>query len=163
MELKQLKQLITRIRTSGNKVDAMIQEAALACILQAEQHGNVQPANDLWQALPNGSRRNALGVYLIQFGKFRINTGKNKDEQRFRFNKQGKTDMEGAQATMWYETRKEKALEREFDFTARLMSVLRAYKKQLNTPEGVELNTDEARVLESLEILAAKLPKKVEA
>lgn len=153
METKQLLTLISRIKTNGSKLDSLIQEAALGCIAQAEQHGNVIPANRLWLAMPAGARRNALGVYLCTYGKMRVNTGKDKDENRFRLNKQGSTNLEEAQAVMWHSMTKEKKLEKEFDLTKRLLAVLKQYKQHIN---DLELTAEQARAIEALEVLAAK-------
>ena len=156
MDIKQLNTLIARIKTGGAKLDANIQEAALACLEQAEQHGNVIPANKLWQALPNGSRRNALGVWLCKYGKIRINTGKDKDENRFRFDKQGQTDMQGAAQTMWYSTTAERPLEREFNLTSKLLNVLQQYRKHVNE---LTLTEQEQQVVMLLERMAAEVKR----
>ena len=78
MNIKELSSKIKLIKTNGAKLDALIQEAALGCIEHAAEHGDVRPANQLWEAMPNGSRRNALGMYLCQYGAMRVNTGKDK-------------------------------------------------------------------------------------
>ena len=66
MDIKQLSSKIKLIRTNGAKLDALIQEVAVGCIEHAAAHGDVRPANQLWDAMPNGSwyvlvsvRRNA--------------------------------------------------------------------------------------------------------
>ena len=51
MDIKQLNSKIKLIRTNGAKLDALIQEAALGCIEHAAEHGDVRPANQLWEAM----------------------------------------------------------------------------------------------------------------
>ena len=99
MDIKQLSSKIKLIKTNGAKLDALIQEAALGCIEHAAEHGDVRPANQLWEAMPNGSRRNALGMYLCQYGAMRVNTGKDKEQARFKFKKDFETDVTAARAT----------------------------------------------------------------
>ena len=87
MDIKQLNSKIKLIKTNGAKLDALIQEVALGCIEHAAAHGDVRPANQLWEVMPNGSRRNALGMYLCHYGAMRVNTGKDKEQARFKFQK----------------------------------------------------------------------------
>ena len=102
MDIKQLNSKIKLIRTNGAKLDALIQDAALGCIEHAAEHGDVRPANQLWDAMPNGSRRNALGMYLCQYGAIRINRGKDKEDARFKFQNDIQTDLTAVRAVMWY-------------------------------------------------------------
>ena len=99
MNIKELSNKIKQVRANGAKLDALIQEAALGCIEHAAEHGDVRPANQLWEAMPNGSRRNALGMYLVEYGAMRINTGKDKEQARFKFQKDFETDVAAARAT----------------------------------------------------------------
>ena len=100
MDIKQLSSKIKLIKTNGAKLDALIQEAALGCIEHAAEHGDVRPANQLWDAMPNGSRRNALGMYLVEYGAIRINSGKDKEAARFKFKKDFETDVTKARAAV---------------------------------------------------------------
>ena len=65
MDIKRLNNKIQTIQNNGAKLDALIKEAALGCIEYAAEHGDVRPANQLWEAIPNGARRNALGMYFV--------------------------------------------------------------------------------------------------
>ena len=150
MDIKQLSSKIKLIKTNGAKLDALIQEAALGCIEHAAEHGDVRPANQLWEAMPNGSRRNALGMYLVEYGAIRLNTGKDKDQARFKFQKDFETDVTKARAVMWYSFKPEKDLAEEFNLSSKLQGLLKAYNKALSDGQSIKATPDEIQVLESL-------------
>ena len=150
MDIKQLSSKIRLIKTNGAKLDALIQEAAIGCIEHAAAHGDVRPANQLWEAMPNGSRRNALGMYLCQYGAIRVNTGKDKEQARFKYQKDFETDITAAKAVMWYSFKPEKDLAEEFNLSGKLKSLLKAYTKALSDGQAIKASPDEIQVLESL-------------
>ena len=150
MNIKDLSSKIKLIRTNGAKLDALIQEVAVGCIEHAAEHGDVRPANQLWDAMPNGSRRNALGMYLCQYGAIRVNTGKDKDQARFKFKKDFETDAAKAARVMWYSFKPEKDLAEEFNLHGKLQSLLKAYNKALSDGQAIKATPDEIQVLESL-------------
>ena len=150
MDIKQLSNKIKLIKTNGAKLDALIQEAALGCIEHAAEHGDVRPANQLWLAMPNGSRRNALGMYLVEYGAIRINTGKDKEAARFKFQKDFETDITAARAVMWYSFKPEKDLAEEFNLSSKLKGLLKAYNKALSEGQDIKATPDEIQLLKSL-------------
>ena len=150
MDIKQLSSKIKLIKSNGAKLDALIQEVALGCIEHAAEHGDVRPANQLWLAMPNGSRRNALGMYLCQYGAIRINTGKDKDQSRFKFKKDTVTDITAAASVMWYSFKPEKDLAEEFNLSGKLQSLLKAYTKAVSDGQAIKATPDEIQVLTSL-------------
>lgn len=150
MDIKQLNSKIKLIRTNGAKLDNLIQEAALGCIEHAAAHGDVRPANQLWAAMPNGSRRNALGMYLATYGAIRVNTGKDKEQSRFKFKKDFETDVAAAKAVMWYSFKPERDLSEEFNLSGKLQGLLKAYNKALSDGQAIKASPDEIKVLESL-------------
>ena len=150
MDIKELSSKIKLIRTNGAKLDALIQAVAVGCIEHAAEHGDVRPANQLWDAMPNGSRRNALGMYLCQYGAIRVNTGKDKDQARFKFKKDFETDAAAAARVMWYSFKPEKDLAEEFNLSGKLQSLLKAYNKALSDGQAIKATPDEVQVLESL-------------
>ncbi len=150
MDIKQLSSKIKLIKTNGAKLDALIQEAAIGCIEHAAEHGDVRPANQLWDAMPNGSRRNALGMYLVEYGAMRVNTGKDKEQARFKFQKDFETDITAARAVMWYSLKTEKDLAEEFNLHGKLQSLLKAYNKALSDGQAIKATPDEIQVLTSL-------------
>ncbi len=150
MDIKQLNSKIKLIRTNGAKLDALIQEVALGCIEHAAAHGDVRPANQLWDAMPNGSRRNALGMYLCQYGAVRVNTGKDKEQARFKFKKEFETDVTAARAVMWYSFKPEKDLVEEFNLSGKLQGLLKAYTKAVSDGQTIKASPDEIQLLKSL-------------
>ena len=150
MDIKKLNSKIKLIKTNGAKLDNLIQEAAIGCIEHAAAHGDVRPANQLWLAMPNGSRRNALGMYLCQYGAIRINTGKDKEQSRFKFKKEFETDVAAARAVMWYSFKPEKDLAEEFNLSGKLQSLLKAYNKALSDGQAIKATPEEIQVLTSL-------------
>ena len=150
MDIKQLSSKIKLIKTNGAKLDALIQEAAIGCIEHAAEHGDVRPANQLWEAMPNGARRNSLGMYLCQYGSMRVNTGKDKDQSRFKFKKEFETDITAARAVMWWSFKPEKDLAEEFNLSGKLHGLLKAYNKALSDGQAIKATPDEIQVLESL-------------
>ena len=150
MDIKQLSSKIKLIKTNGARLDALIQEAAIGCIEHAAEHGDVRPANQLWDAMPNGARRNALGMYLCQYGAMRVNTGKDKEQSRFKFQKDFETDVTAARAVMWYSFKPEKDLAEEFNLSSKLQGLLKAYNKAQSHGQAIKATPDEIQVLESL-------------
>ena len=150
MDIKQLNSKIKLIRANGAKLDALIQDVAIGCIEHAAAHGDVRPANQLWEAMPNGSRRNALGMYLCQYGAIRVNTGKDKEQARFKFKKDFETDIIAARAVMWYSFKPEKDLAEEFNLSGKFQSLLKAYNKALSDGQSIKASPDEVKILESL-------------
>ena len=149
MDIKKLNSKIKLIKTNGAKLDALIQEAAVGCIEHAAEHGDVRPANQLWDAMPNGSRRNALGMYLVEYGAIRINTGKDKEQARFKFKKEFETDVEKARAVMWHSFKPEKDLAEEFNLSGKLQSLLKAYTKAVSDGQAIKATPEEIQVLTS--------------
>lgn len=150
MDIKLLSRKIKLIKTNGNKLDTLIQEAALGCIEHAAAHGDVRPANQLWAAMPNGARRNSLGMYLCQYGAIRVNTGKDKEQARFKFKKEFETDIAAARAVMWYSFKPEKDLAEEFNLSGKLQSLLKAYNKAVSDGQAIKASPDEIQILKSL-------------
>ena len=150
MDIKQLSSKIKLIKSNGAKLDALIQDVAIGCIEHAAEHGDVRPANQLWDAMPNGARRNALGMYLVEYGAIRLNTGKDKEQARFKFHKEFETDVTAARAVMWYSFKPEKDLAEEFNLSGKLQSLLKAYNKALSDGQAIKATPDEIQVLASL-------------
>lgn len=70
---------IESIRVRGAKLDKDIHSAACASLNHAEKHGDYTLLNKLILAMPKSSRRNALVLWSLKFGKFLLNDGKEHD------------------------------------------------------------------------------------
>lgn len=126
---------IEDIRTTGKKLDNMIQVAACSVIQHVAKHGDITLVNTLIEAMPNGSRVNALRDFIGTFGKVAYDEA----TKAFVFDKEKKTDLAGAQAIMWTEFKPEQAYV-AFDLQALLASVLKKADKALGeAPQEVDL------------------------
>lgn len=126
---------IEDIRATGKKLDNMIQVAACSVIQHVEKHGDITLVNTLIDAMPNGSRVNALRDFIATFGKVSYDDA----AKAFTFDKAKKTDLAGAQAIMWTEFKPEQAYV-AFDLQALLASVLKKADKALSdAPQEVDL------------------------
>jgi hypothetical protein len=88
---------ISDISVTGKKLDQMIWVAAVSVTAHAEKHGDVTLANTLVEAMPKGSRVNALLGFLEAFGKFTYD----EENKKLGFDKSKTTDIDGAQAQSW--------------------------------------------------------------
>lgn len=111
---------IEDIRATGKKLDNMIQVAACSVIQHIEKHGDITLLNSLVEAMPKGSRVNALRDFLGTFAKVTYDEA----TKSFAYDKTKKTDLEGAQNIMWTEFAPEKPYV-AFDLQALLASVLK--------------------------------------
>lgn len=128
---KAIETSINQIKVSGQKLDAKIQSVALEVLEHVELHSETSLACKLYNALPNGARKNALVAWFLEFGKIKVNTGKDKEAIPLKFDKEGTTDLEGAKAKAWYDFKKEKAPSEEFDFDKALASLIKKAKKAM--------------------------------
>lgn len=152
-----LNKAIAEIKRAGENLDQAIQTAGLSCLAYAGKHGQVTPANDLYWAMPKGSRRNALVEWLLAFGKLRVLT---KDEQHaavaamkqppanppvFGYAKDKVTDIDQAMAKPWTEFRPEKAPAEVFDAQAAVQALInRIQKAKARVSKGEKLRIDHA-------------------
>lgn len=94
---------IASIQTRGKKLDNDIWVAAVSAMAHHAEHGDVTLVNTLVDAMPKGSRVNALREFILAFGKVTY------DEQNkvFAHDKEGTFDLEGAQEKSWVEFKPE--------------------------------------------------------
>lgn len=129
-DIKTIKAAIKSIRERGAKLDNDIQLTALDTLQHAGAHGDVTLVNELYLAMPAGSRRSALAEWLITFGKVKANEGKNKAEQPFKFAPDKTEDFETGRATMWHTMGSpEKNPEEVFDLQKALAALLKKASK----------------------------------
>ena len=128
---KAIETSINQIKVSGQKLDDKIQAVALEVLEHVEQNSEASLACKLYNALPKGARKNALVAWFLEFGKIKVNTGKDKEAIPLKFDKEGTTDLEGAKAKAWYDFKKEKAPSEEFDFDKALASLIKKAKKAM--------------------------------
>ena len=95
----------------GEALDKNIQVTAESIAAHIEKHGEVSLAIKLYNAMPQGSRRNALVQWFVSFGKVAVNQDKlTKKEFPLILNKEGEVNLiEGAKKA-WFDCKKEKEL-----------------------------------------------------
>jgi len=128
-----IKAAIEDIRTTGKKLDQMIQVAACSVIQHNDKHGDVTLINTLVDAMPNGSRVNALRDFILTFGKV-VYDDKAKE---FKFDKNATTDLPSAKAIMWTEFKPEQAYV-AFDLSKLLANVLKKADAALKDEKNAE-------------------------
>ena len=94
---------IEDISATGKKLDGMIWVAAASVIQHTDKHGDVTLAQTLVEAMPKGSRVNALTGYLEAFGKITYDSL----AKELKFTKGKNTNMAGAMAKSWVEFKPE--------------------------------------------------------
>lgn len=148
---------IKSIAGRGAKLDGDIQLAGLSVLAHIEAHGDTTLADRLYAAMPKGARRLALAEWMLAFGKveaLQANNPEHKERlaagQFFGFAKTKKTDMAGAEAMMWHEFKKEKALSETLDVQAAVQSLL----KRIQTAQAKGVKLENADKLEELVKLA---------
>lgn len=126
---------IEDVRSTGKKLDNMIQVAACSIVQHIGKHGDITLANTLVEAMPKGSRVNALRDFIGTFSKAEYDEA----TKAFKFNKEKKTDLVGAQAIMWTEFKPEQPYV-AFDLQKLLASVLKKADAALkDAPQEVDM------------------------
>lgn len=127
----------------GKKLDQMIQVAGLSCLHHVEEHKDVTVLVNLFEAMPQGSRKKALLDWVLKYGKVLGNyddKGILSKDKPFLFDRKGATDLVGAEAEPWYNCAPDK-LEVPMDFLKLLDSLL---KKADKAEQGVGLEGEGA-------------------
>lgn len=142
-DLAGINKAIKSIANRGAKLDTDIQLAGLSVLAHIDQHGNVEVASKLFDALPKGARRNALAEWMLAFGKLRVLNVKDKADQpalkaglHFGHAKDKATDRAGAEAKPWHQFKQEKSVQAEFNVQDKaLRFVVDAVKHGTNLDE----------------------------
>lgn len=121
-----IEKAIASIHNRGKKLDQDIQDCGLSILSHIDKCGDVTVFWKLYEAMPRGSRRNALVDWACSFGKLAVNLDDaTKKDKPFVYSKDKATNIEGAVEKPWFEFKPEKALDEEFDFASKLASLLR--------------------------------------
>lgn len=120
---------IKRITTNGKKLDSDIQAAGVGCLDHLNKHGDVTLFNRLYQALPKGARKSAMTAWALAFGQVAANTGDNKKEAPFVYDKTKTTQLAEAMANPWFDFSPDKLPDEVFDVRAALASLLKRAAK----------------------------------
>lgn len=135
----QIDDAISNIASRGRKLDSDIQACGLSILLHIENHGDITKANKLWDAMPKGSRRNALIEWFISFGKLKVSDKDDKRKVPLVFDRKKETRLQDAMDKPWYECKPEQAPDLVFDVEAQLRTLLKRVKKAQD--DGKEIKT----------------------
>lgn len=143
MEKAAIIKAIESVARRGLKLDADIQEAAYSILVHVDKHGEVSLANQLYKAMPKGSRRNALVEFFIQCGKIGVNTDKaTKGDFPLIFDKSRTTDLKSAEEKPWFNRKPEAAPDVAFNpdaFIAKIQAQLRKLSDKGELPADERL------------------------
>lgn len=132
----ELNKAIASIKAQGAKLDKRIQTTAVEVLEHFAVHKDNGVVNRLFLALPNGARRNALASWLLAYGALKPNTGPNKADQPFVYDREKKTDPARAAADMWYDHKPEKAVDEVFDLQKAVRAILKKAGKAPTLANG---------------------------
>lgn len=121
----ELNKAIDSIISRGKKLDDSIQLLGLSLLAHTQEHGDITLMNRLLVSFPKGSRRNAFAEWALKFGKYSLNTGADKKDVPFHFDRERTTDMVGAEGIQWTEFKPEQDLDKVFDFGAMLQALIK--------------------------------------
>lgn len=154
MSSKQLSTTIKTIKRSREKFQVAVQEALISCAFYAMKDGNVEPFNQLLDAVGNATRIKGLTMWaetfapvIVRDGKFNLNKTAKKSiavtsEADFA---EFEVDMRAGPA--WYEIAGEQKVESIFDAPDYLERVIKHLRKH-----GVD--SDVIAAVENAEIIA---------
>lgn len=139
---KAIEKAIDSIKGRGARLDTDIQNAGLAVLLHASEHGDTTLCDRLFNAMPKGARRLALVEWVLAFGQVRVLTQKTdaarlKAGHVFGMDRTKVLNIAGAEAKPWHEMRKEAAPATAFDVQAQVKSLLT--RLQAAKSAGLEL------------------------
>ena len=112
------------IKGRGAALDQKIHLTALSVANHAFIHNDAAVADNLYNAMPKGSRRNGLAEWFEKFSQLVVITKSEKDanpklkDRVFKFVKTKAVNLEEGDKKPWYEFKKEKPAEVEFDLVA---------------------------------------------
>lgn len=150
MTSKEIDAGIKSLANRGKKFDADVQAIAISIVAHTEAHSDYTKAEALYKALPAGSRRASLVQWFLAFGKIsaldpKVPEEKAKIEQgaHFKFDRDRRTNMEGAQKTMWCSMGKPESKPSEvFDVQKAAASLLAKMRKAQAAGVPIKGDTD---------------------
>jgi hypothetical protein len=134
---KDIEHAIEIIKHKGEQFDMAVQEVQLSTLNHAMLHGDITLWVGLFNALPKGSRKNALAEHAVKYGVIVINMDedlKKRKAKPFLCDMSKATDLVAAQAEPWYEMSPEKPVDLAFDFQKQLLALLKKADKAANDP-----------------------------
>ena len=166
MSAKEIDAGIKSLANRGKKFDADVQAIAISIVAHTEAHSDYTKAEALYSALPAGSRRASLVQWFLAFGKISALDPKVPEEKakieagaHFKFDREKRTDIEGAHKTLWHSMGKPEAKPSEvFDVQKAAMSLLARMRKAQK--DGVTIKGDNEEIHAALVALEIALKPK---
>lgn len=156
-DIKALNEAIKSIGRRGAILDRDIWAAGVSCLLQIAEHSNTTALNDLVNALPKGTRKQAFVEWALAFGQVRLLDRENeadKDKiakgQVFRLDRTKETDQVSAMANAWYDFKPEPDLLTSFDVHKAVANLVKRVTKASRDGAELEGIADAMKQLEAL-------------
>lgn len=122
---------IASIKNRGAKLDNDIQLAGLSVLAHTAEHGDTSVMDSLVNAMPKSARKLALVEWMLAYGRARKLDPKSKDEAAlikagavFKFDKERKINLTGAQEKPWHEFKPEASVATAFDAQSAVAALL---------------------------------------
>jgi hypothetical protein len=132
---EQISKLVATIAKSGAKLDKDIQKVAVSAIGHAVLHKNIVPANQLFKAMPNGSRKQSLIAYFEENAPLVFVTA----DKEFGYYDNPKVtgfDQEALMGLAWHDAKRE-VLKSSYDVDQAFARFMKAVEKAV--ADGLEV------------------------
>lgn len=110
---------ISAIAKTGKTLERAVHIAAVSTLVHADKHGDITLANKLVDAIPSMARKNALRDWYLAHGKFDYS----QETKALTYKRTGKTKLDEAMATPFWEFKPEKAYV-PFDLTGAIVKLV---------------------------------------
>lgn len=125
---------IKSIQTRGAKLDSDIQLTGLSVLAHIEKYKEPSLFLKLFNAMPAGSRRNALVKWATTFGKVAVNMDKKTSKATpFLYNAEGVHELATAELKPWFTFKPEASPRETFDLDAWLLKAQDLIKSKVKT------------------------------
>ena len=147
MTSEQFDMLVVHIKRAGKLTADMIQRAAVFAIYQSIEHRNSTPADMLYKAMPDGTRKNSLAAYFEQHGNLAYVKGDKAKPIHF-FDVQEMTGREVAfneallMGEPWHKAAKEQDYTSAWDVKEKLDKLLSQLERAVKNEERPVINQD---------------------
>lgn len=132
---EEITKIVASIAKAGTKLDKDIQKVAVSAIGHAILHGNIEPANLLFKAMPNGSRKQSLVAYFEENAPLVYITA-DKEFGYYANPKVSEFDQESLMALAWHEAKRE-VLRSSYDVDASFDRFMKSVNKAI--ADGLEV------------------------
>ena len=145
---------IKSIQTRGKKLDNDIWVAAVSAMQHHDTHGDVTIVNQVVEAMPKGSRVNAMRDFILANGKVSYD----EENEVFVHDKTGNFDLDGATEKSWVEYKPEPKF-KPVDLLADIAKLVAKAEKAAGEPDTKKAAQHKIDV-KALSALKALVPAK---